>query len=198
MKKYLFLEGPIQEGKSTLIRSLIKDRIPQIGGFSSQRLLNDSGKTVGFRIAPPEEVMALTAKYSPALSDVFLYFGWGRTEVKPEIFANTAVKYLRQVEGKKLILLDEIGGVELLDPEFRKELYHTLKGDIPCLGVLKLEAGIRNMCRNPSVGYDCIDYHLKLRADLLSRLDTDIVQFDRKSPEEPEKAVSEFVQAVFG
>lgn len=142
--------------------------------------------------------MALTAKYSPALSDVFLYFGGEKTEAKPDIFAGSALKYLRQREGKKLILLDEIGGVELMNSEFRRELYNVLEGDIPCIGVLKLEAGNRRMCENSSVGCSCINYYLKLRSDLLNRFGAEIVQFDRKSPEEPEKAVNEFIQAVFG
>ena len=197
MKKHLFLEGPIQEGKSTLIRSLIRDRLQQVGGFSSQRLLNDGGKTVGFRIAPPEEALALTAKYSPELSDVFLYFGGEKTEVKPEIFADTAVKYLRQREEKKLILLDEIGGVELLDPDFRKELYNVLKGDIPCLGVLKLENSNRGMCEGANIGSPCTSFLLQLRKDLIDDFDADIIPFDRGSAKAATDKVKAFVDAVF-
>jgi len=197
MKKHLFLEGPIQEGKSTLIRSLIRGRIPQIGGFSSQRLLDDKGKTVGFRIAPPEEALALTARYSPELTDVFLYFGGEKTVVKPEIFADTAVKYLRQRKGKKLILLDEIGGVELLDPNFRRELYDTLKSDIPCLGVLKLEASNRNMCEGAKLSSSCTSFQIQLRSDLTNNLDADIIPFERKSTDLAANKVKRFVDAVF-
>lgn len=198
MIRHLFLEGPIQEGKSTLIRSRIRDHLPQVGGFSSQRLLDSSGKTVGFRIAPPEEAMALTAEYSPELSGVFLYFDGEKTEAKPELFAGTAVSYLRERKGKKLILLDEIGGVELLEPEFRKELYAALEGDIPCLGVLKLEISMRNMCKNTDIDRDCVDYHLKLREDLARRFGADIVRFERNRTKEPERALNEFIHTIFG
>jgi len=197
MKKHFFLEGPIQEGKSTLIRKIIKDHLHRVGGFSSQRLLNDCGETVGFRLAPAAEAMALTAKYSPGLSDVFLYFDGEKTKMEPEIFTEIAINYLRESEGKELILLDEIGGIELLAPNFRLELYEILKRDIPCLGVLKLEISMRHMCDNAAVDRDCIDYHLKLRADLINRFGADIIRFERSYSEEAENAMKLFLESVF-
>jgi len=197
MKKHLFLEGPIQDGKSTLIRKIIKDYLPQVGGFSSQRLLNDSGETVGFRLAPAAEAMALTAKYTPSLSNVFLYFDGEKTKMAPEVFTDTAIRYLRESEGKELILLDEIGGLELLAPDFRQVLYEILKRDTPCLGVLKLEISMRHMCDNAAVDRDCIDYHLKLRTDLINRFDADIIGFERKRAEESEKAMKAFLNPIF-
>jgi nucleoside-triphosphatase THEP1 len=196
MKKHLFLEGPIQEGKSTLIRKLIKANLTQIGGFSSQRLLDDSGKTVGFRITPAGEAIALTKKYSPELPDVFLFFDGSRTENMPGIFADTAVRYLRENEGKKLILLDEIGGVELLSPEFRRELYRILAGDIPCLGVLKLESSVRGMCGNTAIDSDCIAWHLQLRDDLVNRYGAEIIYFERTNAEQTEELLRDFVDRI--
>lgn len=197
MKKHFFLEGPIQEGKSTLIRALIRDHLPQTGGFCSQRLLNESGKTVGFRIVPAAEAMSLTAQYSSKLSDIFLYFDGEKTEVRPDVFSGSAVKYLRESKGKKLVLLDEIGGIELLEPHFRKEVYEILRGAIPCLGVLKLEKSNRNMCENAKVDHDCTDRLLRLKEDLISSFHADIVPFQRKSAEKAEAAAKAFVDAVF-
>ena len=195
-KKHIFLEGPIQEGKSTLIRKLLKADLSQIGGFSSQRLLNESGETVGFRIAAAGEAMDLTRKYSPELPDVFLHFNGSRTEKRSDVFADTAVKYLRESRGKQLILLDEIGGVELLSPEFRKEMYRVLEGDIPCLGVLKLESSSRRMCGNADIGSDFLPYHLQLRDDLVSRFGAEIVPFERKNAEKTEKILADFMARV--
>lgn len=197
MKKHLFLEGPIQEGKSTLIRKLIKARLPQIGGFSCQRLLDGAGKTVGFRITAIEEAMDLTKIYSPALPDVFLFSDGDRTGKKPEVFADTAVRLLLESREKKLILLDEIGGVELLSPEFRRELYRVLEGDVPCLGVLKLESSSRNMCGNRDIGDGCMPWHLRLRDDLLNRLDSEIIYFKRAAEKQTEKLLRDFIDHIF-
>ncbi len=85
-----------------MIRKLIGDHLIDVGGFSSQRLVNDSGKTVGFRIVPASEAMELTKKYSPHLSDVFLYFDGNKTKMTSEIFVDTAIKYLRKKPRKKI------------------------------------------------------------------------------------------------
>lgn len=196
MKKNLFLEGPIQEGKSTLIRALIRDYLSQTGGFCSQRLLNESGETVGFRVVTTAEAMALTARYTPELSDVFLYFGGEKAEVRPEVFSDSALKYLRESKGKKLILLDEIGGIELLEPHFRKKVYEILGGSTPCLGVLKLEKSNRNMCKNAKIDKECTERLIRLKEDLISRFDTDIVPFQRESAEKAEDAIEAFLDAV--
>lgn len=198
MKKHLFLEGPIQEGKSTLIRKLLREYMPQLGGFSSQRLLDDAGETVGFRITGPEEAQELTRKYSPELPDIFLWFQGRSAEKSPEVFTNSAVRYLRESKEKKLILLDEIGGVELQSPEFRQELYGILAGDIPCLGVLKLESSNRNMYDNAVIDGECVDYHLQLRDYLEGRFDAEILYFERKLSVQTENVLREFVSRILG
>jgi len=193
MTKHLFLEGPIQEGKSTLIRKMICRNLSELGGFSSQRLLDESGKTVGFRIAPASEAMELTRRYSPELSEVFLHFDGKSTKAKPEIFTETAIRYLRQSRKKKLILLDEIGGIELLAPKFREELYGILSGGIPCIGVLKLETSNRNMCSNGNIDRECTDYHLQLRDFLVNRFGADLIHYNRQDSLKTEKVIQTFL-----
>lgn len=196
MKKHFFLEGPIQEGKSTLIRKLIGDRLNETGGFSSQRLYGPSGKTVGFRITPASEAMSLTAPYSPELSNIFLFFDGQKTKLNPEIFTETAIRYLRESEGKKLVLLDEIGGIELLEPEFRKALYNILE-EAPCIGVLKLEISIRLMCDNANINRDCINHHMQLRDLLLNDYHAELMRFERSRADEVEKSIQSFLDDVF-
>lgn len=197
MAKHFFFEGLIQDGKSTLIRELIRDYLPQIGGFSCQRLLDDSLRTVGFRLAPASEAMILTKPYTPELTDVFLHFDGRKTEMKADVFTNTAIRYLKESRDKDLILLDEIGGIELMSTEFRRILYQTLAGDIPCIGVLKLEVSIRHMVDNRSINRDCIDYHLELRETLTHEFDAAIIRFERKNAEEAKKSVKPFLAPIF-
>ena len=195
MKRHFFLEGPIQEGKSTLIRKMIRERLDETGGFSSQRLFGKSGKTVGFRITPASEAMHLTAPYSPDLSNVFLFFDGQKTKMNPEIFTETATRYLRESEGKKLVLLDEIGGVELLEPDFRRALYHVLE-EAPCIGVLKLEISTRLMCDNANINRDCVNYHMQLRDLLVNEYHADLVRFERSRAGEIEKKMQSFLDEV--
>ena len=71
-KKILMLEGPIQTGKSTLIRTMLGDHLPKCGGFTSQRLIDASGRTKGFRLCPA--AADLTGPDEGITEDVFKYF----------------------------------------------------------------------------------------------------------------------------
>ena len=52
------------------------------------------------------------------------------------------------LEGKpRFFLLDEIGGKELLIPEFVYKLEQLFSGDIPCIGVLKSPDGSEGIRR---------------------------------------------------
>lgn len=191
MTGHFFLEGPIQIGKSTLIRRLLSQFMKDhglnpmdIGGFSSQRLLDRRGNTAGFRLASVEEAMSLTRLHSEDLKDIFLDFTGPSIRKTPEVFSNMGLKYLQDRGGKKLILLDEIGGMELLVPEFRDELYRVLEGDIPCLGVLKLGDSNRNMCRVAGIENRCTDYNGILRQDILNRFKGNIIHFTGEHGEE--------------
>lgn len=147
----LFLEGPIQTGKSTLIRQVLGDRLRLCGGFASQRLLDSKGNTRGFRIGPAAET-SLTAPApehlpdSPSQEDgIFLW----RTEEGmtsfPRVFSKRALSLLKDAEEHPLILLDEIGGIELASDSFFDRLLRLLQGPVPCLGVLKLKENMERL-----------------------------------------------------
>lgn len=195
--RHLFLEGPVQEGKSTLIRRLIGPFLDQIGGFSSQRLLDGTGTTVGFRIAPAAEALNLTREYDRGLSNIFLHFDGSRAVKTPEVFAESALHYLTDFDGKKLILLDEIGGMELSVPTFRETLYQVLAGGIPCIGVLKLEEKNRHMCEQAVIDKSCLTWHQRLKRDMTERLDTELVPFSRSIEAEAERSIRTFLNQIF-
>ena len=182
----IFLEGPIQTGKSTLIRELLGEHLRECGGFTSQRLIRESGETCGFRIGPASTT-PLTAPVAgfrpgpaPSIDDgyagdgtpvapapeyllaspdggiysgVFKYFDpMGNVHKTQEVFDILGVHYLTSSRNKPLILLDELGGSELLCEPFRRALYDVLSSGVPCLGVLKLADNARRMQR--SYGFD--------------------------------------------
>lgn len=194
--RHLFLEGPVQEGKSTLIRRLIEPYLEQTGGFSSQRLLDGTGATVGFRIASAAEALILTREYDRELNDIFLYFDGSRAVKTPEVFTEAALNYLTNFDGKKLILLDEIGGMELGVSAFRETLYQVLGGSIPCIGVLKLEEKNRHMCEQAVIDKSCLTWHQKLKRDMTERFDTELVPFSRRIEAEAERSVRMFLNQI--
>lgn len=193
---HLFLEGPIQTGKSTLIRQCIAPYIHQIGGFSSQRLWQDS-LPCGYRLAPADE-LALDAPFTPDVSGLFLRHRQGASSYKDlSVFETLGVKLLAQSKDKPLILLDEIGGSELLVPAFREKLYEILAGDVPCLGVIKLTSKAGSMSKAAGYPEELVDYNIQLRRDLEKTFHGEIFPFQRERRDELKGKIELFLETIF-
>ena len=135
----IFLVGDRRIGKSTLIRQCIskmmESRGLKLGGFSSQRLLTHDGGIAGFRITDPSD-FDVERLYDPELPGIFILHKGGH-QYDLSVFSGHAENMLRSSLDSDLILLDEIGGVEMAVPGFRDALYTVLESGIPCIGVLK-------------------------------------------------------------
>ena len=119
MKRHLFLTGSIGCGKSTAITVALGEKITQCGGFLTRRYREPH---LHFTLESPDGKVKKT----------FLDFASGKPEVKLAIFSES----YRQGE---MLILDEIGGIELLNPEFAAALETVLSSGISILGVIKGE-----------------------------------------------------------
>ena len=119
MKKHLFLTGPIGCGKSTAIANALGDKIALCGGFLTRRHREPH---LHFTLESPDGKVKQT----------FLDFASGKPEVDLAVFS------ANHLQGK-ILVLDEIGGIELLNPEFAAALEAVLGSGIPILGVIKGE-----------------------------------------------------------
>lgn len=119
MKKHLFLTGPIGCGKSTTIANALGDKISLCGGFLTRR---HREPYLHFTLESPDG----------QVKNTFLDFASGKPEAQLAVFSES---YLRG----EILILDEIGGIELLNPEFAAALETVLGSEIPILGVIKGE-----------------------------------------------------------
>ena len=113
MKPRLFLTGPSGIGKSTMISRELGERIRRAGGFLTVRDRNEEGRVTGFDIYSADG-------YGPR--DRFLDMTGERPRVDLEVFSGAGLDYLRRAEERSFAVLDEIGGVELLNDRFMDEL----------------------------------------------------------------------------
>ena len=139
----IFLTGAKRTGKSSLIRKCLVPYRDALGGFSSQRLLDVSGKIIGYRITDAAD-FEVEKLYEPSLPGIFMLRGivdracyTMENTIDLSVFRDHVTKMLIPEDQTLIMLLDEIGGVEMLDPEFRSRLYELLESDMPCIGVLK-------------------------------------------------------------
>lgn len=128
MQKRLFITGPSGSGKSTMIREALGDQIHRAGGFITLRDRGEDGRIRGFELA---------ASDGSGLPERFLDFTGEKPRVSLEVFSRTGARLLNQADQFPYAVVDEIGGVELLDDAFVQALARFLAGDTPCIGVMK-------------------------------------------------------------
>ena len=128
MKPRLFLTGPSGYGKSDMIRRELGELVHRAGGFRTLRDRDEHGTVRGFELLSADG-------YGPR--DRFLDLTGEAPRIDLEVFNRVGVDYLRRAGERSFAVLDEIGGVELLNQEFMDELGRYLNGSQPCIGVMK-------------------------------------------------------------
>lgn len=164
MKRHLFLTGPIGCGKSTAIANALGDRISQCGGFLTRRYREPY---LHFNLESPDG----------NLRETFLSFASGKPEVDLSVFSDS---YLQG----NILVLDEIGGIELLNPAFAAALESVLSGDIPILGVIKGEMSAGALIQKLGLTETYRFAAAKLRDQLCSDPDTlvyECTQYDENA-----------------
>lgn len=168
-----------------------------IGGFASQRLTAagaTSGaaaeKTVAFRIGPAATT-PLTAplEFYKNSGGIFKCIGDGGVTVDDSVFETLGVQYLKDTAGRRLMLLDEIGGHELKCAPFMDALLELLSGDIPCLGVFKMASSVKRMDSS------LMELNARLREAIINS-DGRILYYER-GDEAVRAAVEDFVSKIF-
>lgn len=128
MRKRLFLTGPDRCGKSDMIHRALGEKIARAGGFVTVRNRDSHGQVISFDLYAADRT---------GPRGRFLEFVNGKPVTHLEVFSQTGTRLLRQAENRPFAVLDELGGVELLDDGFVRELAKLIRTDTPCIGVLR-------------------------------------------------------------
>ena len=158
MTRRLFLTGPSGCGKSTLLRRVMGQRLALAGGFLTERQLNAEGRYAYFYLRRTDndgtQAIFLDLRHQPPQKD-------------DRVFTELAAQILQ--ERPAFAVLDEIGGMELLLPEFQAALDGFLASDTPCIGVLKGEKNSAALAKTAHLP----DAYRNAAASLRARLETD-------------------------
>ena len=128
MKPRLFLTGPSGCGKSSMIRRELGELSNRAGGFQTIRQRDENGAIVRFEICSADG-------YGPR--DRFLDLSGAEPWIDLGVFDRIGLEYLRRATERQFAVLDEIGGVELLNDRFMDEFARYLQSSQPCIGVMK-------------------------------------------------------------
>ncbi len=199
MYKHLFLEADSGAGKSTLIRDLIEPYVDDLGGFSSQRLLNENNETIAFRIVAADD-LRLAVPYEDTPETIFRIISKDHSsQSMPGVFGSAGIDFLNNCSDKKLILLDEIGGLELKNHSFNESLCELLAGDVPCIGVIKQIKKAKYMSRaelEESKASSISALNQELRSKMLEKFNCKILDFKRNDPAVIDE-VKDFIDNIF-
>lgn len=133
MKKHLFITGPSGCGKTTLIKNELGSAALYAGGFITKKEYDSEGKVLSHNLYPASALIDTTGYEGMRFLDC---------SVTPpthdnEVFRGEGARILREVGYYPFTILDEIGGFEILVPQFRTVLEDVLNNDKPIIGVLK-------------------------------------------------------------
>lgn len=140
--KNLFLTGPIGSGKSTSIATALGENLSKAGGFLTVRQRDDTGRAVAYWIRRPDG----------SDGQVIIDYSAKPYTMHMEVFETFGVQLLQEAQQAEFVILDEIGGFEVLSDTFMEALMAVLKSDIPCIGVMKGEGPASKMIQKLGLG----------------------------------------------
>ena len=134
MIKNIFITGPPGCGKTTLIKEILEELKIQAKGFFTEEIRN-GGERIGFKIVTlsgKEGILAEKGLESP--------YKVSKYGVLLKDLEEIGVKEIEEgLRGDFLIVVDEIGKMELFSNKFRKAILKVLDSEKKVLGTIMLK-----------------------------------------------------------
>jgi nucleoside-triphosphatase THEP1 len=144
-KSVFLLTGEPRMGKTTMIKKLINEiGLDICGGFYTEEIRNSKDR-VGFRcVSITGESVEIANVESPSKTRI------GRYGIDVERFEGFAIRILQDaLLSKKIVVIDEIGFMQMLSNSFQKLVYEIISDKKIVLGTIPLQGDrIINKIRN--------------------------------------------------
>jgi nucleoside-triphosphatase len=131
--KNIFITGKPKSGKTTLLKEIIEKLKLKSGGFYTEEI-QEKGKRKGFKIITLKGKSGILAH-----QDIGSPYRVGKYKVNiknlEEIGVNSILEALKE---NKIVVIDEIGKMELFSEKFKKAVEIALNSKNKVLGTIKL------------------------------------------------------------
>ena len=185
--KNLFLTGSVGCGKSTSIAAALGEKMGNAGGFLTVRQKDDTGRAIAYWLKRPDG----------SDGQVIIQYQQKPYTMHLEVFENFGVELVKKAREYDFVILDEIGGFEVLSDSFMEALMELLKSDIPCIGVMKGAGPASKMIQKLGLGDAYVERAEMLRQWMRQDADTVLYscgQFDPEGLRLAKAWVSEYVE----
>ena len=182
-------------GKTTMIHEAISSHLEHVGGFCVERKI-ENGERIGFYlIAMKDRPKFLSGQDFE--QNLFLKRKGDTLNFNQKPFVDYLLPILTQelAMGKKLFVLDEIGGVELSVPVIKDILFAIIGSGTPCLGVYKHQKNTKNQKRCIGGG-DTYDTNRNELKDTIKNSDGLLVNVTMENRETMAEALVEHVKKI--
>jgi len=171
--KNLFLTGSVGCGKSTSIATALGDALPKAGGFLTVRQKDDTGRAIAYWLKRPDGNDG----------QVIIQYARKPYTMHLEVFEDLGVRLLEEASQYDYVILDEIGGFEVLSDIFVDALMKLLESDIPCIGVMKGEGPASKMIQKLGLGDAYVQKAEALRSWMRQDENTHLYECSQFDPE---------------
>lgn len=135
MVKNILLTGLPRVGKTTVVLKVAERLKGKCAGFYTEEILKE-GKRVGFRLATLNGTSGILAH-----KEIKSQYNVGRYRVDIECLEKLGIKAVKEgIEQNKLIIIDEIGKMELLSKAFRRAVVEALDSNPLVLATIMLHS----------------------------------------------------------
>jgi nucleoside-triphosphatase len=135
MSQRVLLTGRPGSGKTTLIKRILNEVPQRFGGFYTEEI-RDHGARVGFKVVALEGGEAVFAHVDFTTPERV-----GKYRLDLSALEAVGVNAIRKaVHGERLIVIDEIGPMEIRSAPFREAVVDALDSELPVLATIFLRS----------------------------------------------------------
>ncbi|MCD6177887.1 NTPase [bacterium] len=132
--KNILIVGKPGCGKTTLVKDISKDLNSKISGFYTEEM-REKGKRVGFKIKTLDQKEGILAHI-----DLKTPYRVGKYKVNLKDLEEIGVVSIEKaIKQKKIVLIDEIGKMELFSDKFKKAIIEALNSENRVLATIMLK-----------------------------------------------------------
>ena len=155
-----FLQGESGIGKSYLLQEVLTEYASILEGFTVQRLYLDE-KFMGFRACVFQgKFEGQIGEYQPDQSGIFISPKGRDLSILEDMILQVKDRCLKP--SCQIVVLDEIGGIELVSQRFMNALYAILNSGKFCVGVLKSRPNLDRTLKNHGTDNDYLTSYEQL------------------------------------